>query len=61
MISITAARETKDISLEDASRQLGISVETLRFFEKNPSEINISDAVMLTSLYKVEINSVRFF
>ncbi|MNB79524.1 hypothetical protein D3C75_262590 [compost metagenome] len=61
MISITAARETKDISLEDASMYLGISIEALRFLENNPSEINISDAVMLTSLYKVEINSVSFF
>lgn len=60
MISFVDARLASGITLEDASKQIGSQRDTLEFLENNPGEMKISDAVILTHLYKVEINSIRF-
>lgn len=52
MINFAEARKNVGYSLEAVSELVGISVSALEFYEQNQDEITLSDAVMLSELYR---------
>lgn len=58
--TLKACRVNKNLSLEDAAKELGISLHTLKNYEAGTTYPPIDIVFKMLALYKVKIEAVDF-
>lgn len=58
MMSLRAARVNAGLTLEDVSKETGISKPTLINYELHPGEIKVKTLRALCNLYKVNVDDI---
>ena len=59
-ITLKALRTNSKLTLEEASKQIGISRETLRSYEYNKTYPDVKRMSQILRLYNVDYHSVTF-
>lgn len=58
-ITLKALRTNSKLTLEDASKQIGISRETLRSYESGKTAPDLKVLPKILKVYKADINDVK--
>ena len=58
-ITLKALRTNSKLTLEEASKQIGISRETLRSYESGKTAPNLKMLPKILKVYKADINDVK--
>lgn len=59
-ISLAAARVNKGFTQKDVADKLGVSIQSVCSWEKEPHKINICTAYQLADLYDLRIDNLIF-
>lgn len=60
-ISLKAARVNANLTQEEAAQALGISRDTLRSWEKDPSQVSAKYQARIEAVFGLPIDNIIFF
>lgn len=59
-ISLKAARVNANFTIEEASKNLGVSTDTLIKWEKEPWKMSVINSEKISKLYNIDLNNINF-
>ncbi len=59
-ITLAAARTNAKLTQQEVADYMGVSVQTIGNWEKEPQKMNVGSAFKLAQLYDMEVSSIIF-